>query len=45
MEGDPGSHVLEFVVFLSGPSNNIEWAVFTTSDGTATAADGDYTLN
>jgi hypothetical protein len=43
VEGNSGTSFLVFHVLLSGPSNSVEWAVFTTADGTAKASDGDYT--
>lgn len=39
VEGDSGTKLLQFKVTLSVPSANLEWVVFTTADGTATAED------
>lgn len=41
-EGNSGSATLSFLVTLSGPSTDTVTVGYTTSNGTATAADGDY---
>jgi len=41
-EGDAGTSILTFNVTLSNPSDQTVTVDYTTSDGTATTADGDY---
>ncbi|UWU50484.1 pre-peptidase C-terminal domain-containing protein [Limnospira indica PCC 9438] len=44
LEGDRGRSFAEFPVTLNSPSDKIITVNFTTADGTATVADGDYEL-